>query len=40
MRVKADNTYLHVDGSGDKLVSTRYQANDDFTRFRLKRVGH
>lgn len=33
IRVKATNRYLHEDGWGDKLVSTRHQVDDDFTRF-------
>lgn len=37
IRVKADNRYLHEDGNGDKLLSTRYQVNDEFTHFRLSR---
>ncbi len=32
-KCKANNKYLHVDGNGDNLLSTRYQANDDYTRF-------
>lgn len=37
MRVRGDNRYLHEDGSRDKLVSTRYQPNDNFTRFNFLR---
>jgi hypothetical protein len=37
IQVKADGRYLHEDGYGDKLVSTRYQPNDDFTKFIFQR---
>lgn len=37
IRVKADNLYVHEPGAGDKLVSTRFQVTDDFTRFILER---
>merc|ERR1712166_1111028 len=33
IRVKADGQYLHVDGLGDELLSTRYQSDDEYTRF-------
>ncbi|MCB0642305.1 MAG: DUF3421 domain-containing protein, partial [Phaeodactylibacter sp.] len=33
IQVKANGRYWHEDGGGDKLVSTRYQPTDDFTRF-------
>lgn len=39
IRVKANRRFLHEDGNGDKLLSTRYQPSppDDFNRFRLTR---
>ena len=37
IRIKANNTYLHADGFGDKLISTRAQETDDFTRFIFER---
>ncbi len=33
IQVKATGQYLHVDGNNDKLLSTRYQPDDDFTLF-------
>ncbi len=36
IRVKATNTFWHEDGCCSKLVSTRWQPNDDFTRFILE----
>ncbi|MCB0641138.1 MAG: RICIN domain-containing protein, partial [Phaeodactylibacter sp.] len=36
IKVVADGRYLHHDGLGDKLLSTRYQPNDDYTRFYLE----
>lgn len=33
LRSKADNAMLHLNGLGDKLVSTRWQPNDDYVRF-------
>ena len=33
IKLKSSNEYWHCDGGADKLLSTRYQANDDFTRF-------
>ncbi|NEO94642.1 RICIN domain-containing protein [Moorena sp. SIO3I6] len=40
IQVVADNSYLHENGLGDKLVSTRYQPNDDYTKFILtERLG-
>jgi hypothetical protein len=33
IRVKADGKYLHLHGTGDQLLSTRYQPDDDYTRF-------
>ena len=37
IKVKGSGRYLHEDGGGDKLVSTRYQPNDDFTKFIFER---
>lgn len=36
IRVKADGQYLHVDGLGDELLSTRFQSGDEYTRFFLE----
>lgn len=36
IRVKGDGQYLHVDGQGDQLLSTRYHVDDDYTRFFLE----
>ncbi len=33
IQVKANGLIWHEDGGGDRLVSTRYQPDDDFTRF-------
>ena len=40
-RILADinDKFLHENGSGDKLVSTRWEANDDHTRFIFKSTG-
>ena len=37
IRVKATNTFWHEDGCCSKLVSTRWQPNDDYTRFILEK---
>ncbi|WNG24284.1 S1 family peptidase [Cystobacter fuscus] len=39
IQVKADGRFLHEDGWGDKLISTRYQPNDDYTQFILEPNG-
>jgi len=39
IRAKATGRYLHEDGNGDRLVSTRYQPDDDFTRFTIEDAG-
>jgi hypothetical protein len=36
IRSKADNAMLHLNGLGDRLVSTRWQPNDDYVRFILE----
>ena len=36
--VAATGRRWHVDGGGDKLLSTRYQPHDAFTRFRIIRM--
>ena len=33
---QASGRHWHEDGGGDRLVSTRYQPGDDYTRFRLE----
>eukprot|EP00812_Abedinium_dasypus_P012117 NODE_5646_length_565_cov_263.027451.p1 GENE.NODE_5646_length_565_cov_263.027451~~NODE_5646_length_565_cov_263.027451.p1 ORF type:complete len:147 (+),score=31.30 NODE_5646_length_565_cov_263.027451:3-443(+) len=33
IQTKADGLYWHENGLGDKLLSTRFQPNDDYTRF-------
>ncbi|MDX1984871.1 MAG: DUF642 domain-containing protein [Bryobacteraceae bacterium] len=33
IRVKSTGRFLHEDGNNDRLVSTRFQPDDDFTRF-------
>lgn len=35
--VKSTGRFLHDDGNGDRLVSTRYQPDDDFARFYIER---
>ena len=37
IQVEATKLYLHEDGHGDRLLSTRHQPNDDFTRFILEK---
>merc|ERR1712046_487546 len=36
IKVDADGQYLHVNGLGDQLLSTRYQTNDDYSKFFLE----
>lgn len=36
IRSKADKAMLHLNGLGDRLVSTRWQPNDDYVRFILE----
>lgn len=36
IQVKANGLFWHEDGNGDRKISTRYQPNDDFTRFILE----
>jgi hypothetical protein len=36
LRSKADKAILHLNGLGDRLVSTRWQPNDDYVRFILE----
>jgi hypothetical protein len=37
IKVAATGRHLHADGNGDKLISTRYQPDDNFTRLILSR---
>jgi hypothetical protein len=37
IHVKATGHFWHEDGNGDKRISTRWQPDDDFTRFTLER---
>jgi hypothetical protein len=37
IQVKATGQFWHEDGGGDRLISTRWQPDDDFTRFILER---
>lgn len=36
IKVKANSSYLHEDGNHNKLISTRYQVDDYFSRFDLE----
>jgi len=36
IRVEANGLFWHEDGNGDRKLSTRWQPNDDFTRFILE----
>jgi hypothetical protein len=39
VRVKADGRFWHLHGNVDNLLSTRYQPDDDFTRFSIVSSG-
>jgi hypothetical protein len=37
VRVRASGRHWHSDGGGDRILSTRYQPNDEYTRFVFER---